>query len=166
VKRDCKSEIDRPDRCYRCGAQGHRSRDCLARAPRCAICEDAGLPAAHLMGSQACNPPTAARRRRGTQPEETGVRSRTRDGSVSRADQEGAARRRRTSSAWHPRSRQQRTLRTFAASARWAERRSAATVRRGGASEAPLRGSYMSERADGQASHPTGGQKAAQDGCH
>jgi hypothetical protein len=85
VRRDCKSEIDRSDRCYRCGGQGHRSRDCVARASRYTICEDAGLPAAHRMGSQACNPPTAARRRRGTQPEETGIRSRTREGSVGRA---------------------------------------------------------------------------------
>jgi hypothetical protein len=89
VRRDCKSEIGRSDRCYRCGAQRHRSRDCLAWAPRCTVCEDAGLPAAHWMGSQACNPPTAAKRRRGTQQEETGVGSRTRDGSIGRADRKG-----------------------------------------------------------------------------
>jgi hypothetical protein len=94
VRRGCKSEIDRSDRCYRCGGQGHRSRDCLARASRYTICEDAWLPAAHRMGSQACKSPTTARRRRGTQPEETGVRSRTRDGSVGRADREWPARKR------------------------------------------------------------------------
>jgi hypothetical protein len=38
------------------------SRDCLARARRCTVCEDAGLPASHRMRSQTCKPPTTTRR--------------------------------------------------------------------------------------------------------
>jgi hypothetical protein len=57
-------------------------------------------------------------------------------------------------------------LRTSAASAGRAARRSAPTVRRGGISEAPLWGSYMVERADGQASQSTADQEVAQNACH
>ena len=55
--RDCKSAVDRSERCYRCEAEGHRARDCSARAPKCRVCTD--------LGSPACKPP--ARKKRAAQ---------------------------------------------------------------------------------------------------
>jgi hypothetical protein len=57
VRRDCSSALDRSDRCYWCGMEGHRARDCLARVPKCPVCADLGLPASHRLGSPSCKPP-------------------------------------------------------------------------------------------------------------
>ena len=65
VRRDCKSAVVRSERCYRCGAEGHRARDCSARASKCPVCTDLGLQASHRMGSPACKPP--ARKKRAAQ---------------------------------------------------------------------------------------------------
>ena len=65
VRRDCKSTVDRSERCYQCGAEGHRTRDCSARIPKFPVCKDLGLPASHHMGSPACKPP--ARKKRAAQ---------------------------------------------------------------------------------------------------
>jgi hypothetical protein len=65
VHRDCPSAIDRSDRCYRRGMEGHREKDCLARVPKCPLCADLGLPPSHRLRSPACKPP--ARRGRTVQ---------------------------------------------------------------------------------------------------
>ena len=65
MRRACKSAVDRTERCYRCGAKGHRARDCSARVPMCLVCTALGLPASHRMGSPACKPP--ARKKRAAQ---------------------------------------------------------------------------------------------------
>ncbi|XP_068971685.1 uncharacterized protein [Bombus flavifrons] len=57
VRRDCTSTADRSERCYRCGAEGHRARDCSARVPTCPLCADLGLLASHHMRLPACKPP-------------------------------------------------------------------------------------------------------------
>ncbi|XP_061711720.1 uncharacterized protein LOC133521015 [Cydia pomonella] len=53
----CPSSVDRSDWCYRCSKPGHKSHDCTALAPWCAVCHHAGLKAGHVMGGQACTPP-------------------------------------------------------------------------------------------------------------
>ncbi|XP_049870366.1 uncharacterized protein LOC126369845 [Pectinophora gossypiella] len=50
VRASCVSEVDRSDLCYRCGQPGHIGQKCSA-APHCTICEAAGKPADHRMGS-------------------------------------------------------------------------------------------------------------------
>lgn len=55
----CRFEIDRSDRCYRCGVSGHRAGSC-AHAPRCPLCVDLGGPADHAWGSSACASPEVA----------------------------------------------------------------------------------------------------------
>ena len=57
MRRDCKSTVDRSERCYRCGAEGHHARNCSAREPKCPVCTDLGMPASHRMGSPACKLP-------------------------------------------------------------------------------------------------------------
>lgn len=56
VKSRCPSEIDRSDICYRCGKQGHLARNC-AEPLRCHLCEVAGRPSNHFLGSKACTGP-------------------------------------------------------------------------------------------------------------
>jgi hypothetical protein len=40
VRLDSSSAVDRWDRCYRCGMEEYRARDCLARVPKCPVCAD------------------------------------------------------------------------------------------------------------------------------
>jgi len=57
--RNCKSAADRTGACWRCGESGHQLKDCKADSDRCLACEMAGLgKAIHKPGSGAC----AARR--------------------------------------------------------------------------------------------------------
>ena len=65
MRGNCKSTVDRSERCYRCEAEGHRARDCSERVPKCPVCTDLELPASHRMGSPACKPP--ARKKRAAQ---------------------------------------------------------------------------------------------------
>lgn len=53
VKDQCRSKIDRSDRCYRCGEKRHKAQTCLA-PPRCPVCTDLGCPANHRAGNKAC----------------------------------------------------------------------------------------------------------------
>ena len=56
----CPSGVSRDTLCFRCGEEGHMSADCT-RAPRCAVCADAGKPSGHTMGGKNCNPPLKKR---------------------------------------------------------------------------------------------------------
>ncbi|XP_049871993.1 uncharacterized protein LOC126380845 [Pectinophora gossypiella] len=60
VRATCDVEVDRSNLCYRCGQAGHIGQKCTA-APHCAICEAAGKPAHHRMGS--CVAPSKRRNR-------------------------------------------------------------------------------------------------------
>ncbi|TGZ45778.1 hypothetical protein DBV15_12339, partial [Temnothorax longispinosus] len=55
VRSQCPSEADRSARCYRCGGDGHRARDCKG-TPCCPVCSDLGRPANHRAGGRACQP--------------------------------------------------------------------------------------------------------------
>ncbi|CAG9568422.1 unnamed protein product [Danaus chrysippus] len=52
----CPSNKDRSGLCFRCGEEGHISKDCTA-ALCCAVCKDRGLASGHRMGGVHCNPP-------------------------------------------------------------------------------------------------------------
>lgn len=56
VRQNCTSPVDRSTRCYNCGSTAHQARDCRYRM-KCPLCTDLGLPAAHKLGGDACNPP-------------------------------------------------------------------------------------------------------------
>lgn len=53
MKEQCRSEIDRNNRCYRCGEVGHKAQTCLA-PPKCPVCSDLGRPSNHRAGNKAC----------------------------------------------------------------------------------------------------------------
>ncbi|XP_053623546.2 uncharacterized protein LOC128682744 [Plodia interpunctella] len=53
----CPSPVDRSNVCHRCGQTGHMTVECSAKEPWCAVCHAAKLPAGHVMGGKACNPP-------------------------------------------------------------------------------------------------------------
>ena len=44
------------DRCFRCGGEGHRAREC-ANKVRCAPCSEAGRPAHHRLSGSSCGAP-------------------------------------------------------------------------------------------------------------
>ena len=45
------------ERCFRCGAAGHRARDC-ANSVCCATCPEAGCPANYRLGGPSCSAPS------------------------------------------------------------------------------------------------------------
>lgn len=53
VRSGCKVDKNRNGTCYRCGCDGHNTRDCIAR-PSCAICTEKGRNGQHRMGSAVC----------------------------------------------------------------------------------------------------------------
>lgn len=55
VREKCTSAVDRSGACYNCGVPGHRANGCTAKT-RCPLCAEAGLPAAHRVGSDKCHP--------------------------------------------------------------------------------------------------------------
>ncbi|XP_063361462.1 uncharacterized protein LOC134650438 [Cydia amplana] len=61
VKAQCQAQVDRGGLCYRCGKPDHKAAQCSA-APHCAVCDSAGKPASHVLGSKAC---TTSRPRKG-----------------------------------------------------------------------------------------------------
>lgn len=62
VRDQSKSNTDRSKRCYRCGKEGHKAREC-EDIPRCPVCADLGRLANHRAGNKAC---TSARMRKRT----------------------------------------------------------------------------------------------------
>ena len=60
VAAKCSSALDRSLQCFRCGQDGHKQHQCSA-APHCPVCEAAGKPSDHSVGSTAC---VNARKRR------------------------------------------------------------------------------------------------------
>lgn len=59
VRHQCKLDVDRGNRCYRCGVPGHRIGQC-SEEPKCPFCVDLGCPAGHVLGERGCVPPTGA----------------------------------------------------------------------------------------------------------
>lgn len=53
----CPSPVDRSTLCNRCGGTDHVTPDCGVKVPCCAVCSAAKIPAKHVMGGKACNPP-------------------------------------------------------------------------------------------------------------
>lgn len=53
MKYHCKSEIDRTGRCYRCGSDEHKVKECTNEA-QCVVCKEKNLNWHHRMGSIAC----------------------------------------------------------------------------------------------------------------
>ncbi|XP_047544444.1 uncharacterized protein LOC125076632 [Vanessa atalanta] len=50
----CDRGVDRSRLCFRCGLPDHRARECTAAEANCIVCSAAGKPAAHAVGSKAC----------------------------------------------------------------------------------------------------------------
>ncbi|XP_047543188.1 zinc finger protein GIS2-like [Vanessa atalanta] len=50
----CDRSVDRSRLCFRCGLPDHRARECTAAEAKCIECSAAGKPAAHAVGSKAC----------------------------------------------------------------------------------------------------------------
>ncbi|KMQ90418.1 hypothetical protein RF55_9831 [Lasius niger] len=53
VRQKCTSDIDRSNRCYRCGIPGHRAGSCRS-GPKCPLCADLGMPDDHVWGGGGC----------------------------------------------------------------------------------------------------------------
>ncbi|KAM0727856.1 putative 50 kDa protein in type I retrotransposable element R1DM [Formica fusca] len=53
VREQCSSQIDRSGCCYNCGSSGHKASNCVNKT-HCVLCTEAGLPAGHRVGSEAC----------------------------------------------------------------------------------------------------------------
>ena len=53
------SNKDRSSRCYNCGEEGHKAKECTASS-KCPVCSDGGKPANHRFGGKACDPEVAA----------------------------------------------------------------------------------------------------------
>ncbi|TGZ45956.1 hypothetical protein DBV15_12219 [Temnothorax longispinosus] len=57
VRASCTAPVDHYGVCYRCSQGDHRASLCAAEAPRCPLCADSGLPAAHRLGKGGLCPP-------------------------------------------------------------------------------------------------------------
>jgi hypothetical protein len=64
VRQRCPEEIDRSDKCYRCGQPGHLAAGCTA-TPNCPVCADLGKPAEHRLGGASCIPPPNKKKKKG-----------------------------------------------------------------------------------------------------
>ncbi|KAJ0175898.1 hypothetical protein K1T71_008072 [Dendrolimus kikuchii] len=58
----CPSEVDRSGNCYRCGKDGHLVSGPCSAKPHCPLCEAAGRPAGHQLGSKPCGAKKPTRR--------------------------------------------------------------------------------------------------------
>ncbi|KAJ0169158.1 hypothetical protein K1T71_014925 [Dendrolimus kikuchii] len=54
VAAKCTSEVDRSGDCYRCGKGGHLVTGPCSAKPHCPVCEAAGRPVGHQLGSRPC----------------------------------------------------------------------------------------------------------------
>ncbi|GAB1869279.1 CCHC-type domain-containing protein [Camponotus japonicus] len=70
MKYNCKSEIDRTGRCYRCGSDEHKVKECTNEA-QCVICKGNNLDWHHRIGSIACTKNRAIVGRKNTQARST-----------------------------------------------------------------------------------------------
>ncbi|KAJ0179075.1 hypothetical protein K1T71_005850 [Dendrolimus kikuchii] len=59
----CASEVDRSGTCYRCGQTGHLVTGPCTAKPHCSVCEAAGRPAGHQVGSKPCGANRPTRRK-------------------------------------------------------------------------------------------------------
>ncbi|KAJ0172433.1 hypothetical protein K1T71_012406 [Dendrolimus kikuchii] len=59
----CTSEVDRSGMCYRCGQTGHLVTGPCNAKPHCSVCEAAGRPAGHQVGSKPCGAKKPTRRK-------------------------------------------------------------------------------------------------------
>ncbi|KAJ0179074.1 hypothetical protein K1T71_005849 [Dendrolimus kikuchii] len=58
----CPSDVDRSGNCYRCGKDGHLVSGPCSAKPHCPLCEAAGRPAGHQLGSKPCGAKKPTRR--------------------------------------------------------------------------------------------------------
>ncbi|KAJ0172850.1 hypothetical protein K1T71_011026 [Dendrolimus kikuchii] len=63
VAAGCPSDVDRSGNCYRCGKDGHLVSGPCSAKPHCPLCEAAGRPAGHQLGSKPCGAKKPTRRR-------------------------------------------------------------------------------------------------------
>ncbi|KAJ0169720.1 hypothetical protein K1T71_014326 [Dendrolimus kikuchii] len=59
----CPSDVDRSGNCYRCGKDGHLVSGPCSAKPHCPLCEAAGRPAGHQLGSKPCGAKKPIRRK-------------------------------------------------------------------------------------------------------
>jgi len=71
VRARCPSQTDRNWLCHNCGLEGHVAGACRF-APRCSVCAERGLDAAHRAGAEGCRPIPSGR----TSPVQVGLAER------------------------------------------------------------------------------------------
>lgn len=81
LKYNCKSDIDRTGRCYKCGSSEHKIKECAEEA-QCVICKESNKDWHHRMGSIACakNRKTAEGTQKRSTPKVTLISNNTADG--------------------------------------------------------------------------------------